>query len=145
MVAVKAGARARAGIGVVLVFVGLLAAVFMVWNSARRAAGMAAAASSDEKQFAQAAQGQKTKVVIEISQAANGTIRGQVLQQKSETVYARTSTPAVVHSNAQTKIVMGKREDVRAGAVVHVTGSSENDHSITAEQIVILTGYVKVQ
>jgi len=145
MVAVKEGARARVGVGVVLVFIGLFAAAFMVWNSARRAAGMAAAATSDEKQFTQAAQGQKTKVVIEISEASNGTIKGQVLQQKSETVYARTSTPAVVHSTAQTKVVMGKPEDVRAGAVVHVTGSTENDHSISAEQIVILTGYVKVQ
>lgn len=68
-----------------------------------------------------------------------------MLQQKSETVYARTSTPAVVHASPQTKIVMGKAEDVHAGAVVHVTGSAENDHSISAEQIVILTGYVKVQ
>jgi len=145
MVSAKENARARAGIGVILVFIGLFAAGFMTWNSARRAAGMAAAASSDEKQWAQAEQGRKTKVVIEISETANGTIKGHVLREKSETVYTRTNTEAVVHLSTETKIVMGKPDDVQAGAVVHVTGNSENDHSVIAQQIVILTGYVKVQ
>jgi hypothetical protein len=145
MVSVKENSRTRAKVGVLLVTVGLLAAGFMVWNSARRAASMAAAASSDEKQFAQANQGQKIKLVMEIEEAANGTLKGKVLQQKSETVYARSATAAVVRCGSETKIVMGKPEDVRTGAVVHVTGTSERDRTITAEQIVILTGYVKVQ
>jgi len=145
MVSVKENSRTRAEIGTLLVVVGLLAAAFMVWDSARRAASMAAAASADEKQFAQAAQGQKIKLVIEIEETSNGTIKGKVLQEKSETVYARTGTAAIVHSGSQTKVVMGKPEDVHAGAVVHVTGTTERDRSITAEQIVILTGYVKVQ
>jgi len=50
-----------------------------------------------------------------------------------------------VRWNAQTKIVMGKETDIHAGAIVHVTGTVRNDHAIQAEQVVILTGYVKVQ
>lgn len=40
---------------------------------------------------------------------------------------------------------MGKLGDLRAGAVVHVKGTIGDDHHIAAEQIVILTGYVKVR
>jgi len=40
---------------------------------------------------------------------------------------------------------MGKAEDVRAGAVVHVTGKMAADRSVQATQIVILTGYVQVK
>jgi hypothetical protein len=50
-----------------------------------------------------------------------------------------------VKFNAQTKIVMGKPADVHAGAIVHVTGTVQKDRVIAAEQIVVLTGYVKVQ
>ena len=39
----------------------------------------------------------------------------------------------------------GKPADVKAGAIIHITGTVHNDHNVQAEQIVILTGYVQVQ
>jgi len=144
MPSVRQGASVRMRVGICFVVVGLLAIVCVVWNSARRAGNMAAAAASDEQQFSQTAAGEETKIVLEIESAADGAIKGKVLEKKSDTVYTRTNTAAVAHSGSQTKFVMGKADDARAGAVVHVTGAAEKDHSITAEQIVILTGYVKV-
>lgn len=76
---------------------------------------------------------------------ADGKITGKLLERKTEEVYARTTTPVTLQSNAQTKMVMGKAADVHSGAVVHVTGTVQKDHSVQAEQIVILTEYVKVQ
>ena len=145
MASVKQSQRMRFRVGMTLIVVGVFATVFVLWNAARRAGSMAAAAASDERQFAQTGAGEKTKVVIEIASAADGTIKGKVLQKKSETVYGRTNSEALVHWNGQAKIVMGKEDDVHAGAVVHVTGTTGKDHSIRAEQIVILTGYVKVE
>jgi len=145
MASANQSARVRLRVGISFVVVGALATAFVLWNSARRAGNMTAAAASDEQQFTQAAAGEKTKIVVEIESAADGTIKGKVLQKKSDTVYARTNTAAVVHSGSQTKIVMGKEDDVHAGAVIHVTGTAGKDHSITAEQIVILTGYVKIE
>jgi hypothetical protein len=69
----------------------------------------------------------------------------EVAGKKTEEIYARTATPVTVQWNAQTNIVMGEMADVHAGAVVHVTGTVQKDHSSDAEQIVILTGYVKVR
>jgi hypothetical protein len=40
---------------------------------------------------------------------------------------------------------MGKQADIHQGAVVHVTGNVQEDRSVAAKQIVILTGYVKAQ
>jgi len=50
-----------------------------------------------------------------------------------------------VQFSAQTKMVMGRPEDIRPGAIVHVTGTVRKDHGLDAGQIVILTGYVHVE
>ena len=144
MPSIEQSTRLRTKVAVLLIAVGVVAIVFVLWNSVRRVGSMTAAAAG-EQEFAQTNASEKTKTVIEIDSAADGTIKGKLLQKKSETLYARTDTSTVVHSNPQTKIVMGKDGDVRPGAVVHVTGVTGKDRSIAAEQIVVLTGYVKVQ
>ena len=89
---------------------------------------------------------QKFPGELEIAEAGSeGKITGKLLQKKTEEIYTRTATAVTVQSNRQTKIVMGKPADVHAGAVVHVTGTVQKDQVIAADQIVILTGYVKVQ
>ena len=40
---------------------------------------------------------------------------------------------------------MGNAEDIRAGAVVHGSGTVASDRSIQAQQLVIPTGYDRVQ
>ena len=133
-------------IWILFVTAAILAAALAVWTSARKAGRMTAAAASNEQQFAQATPGAKIKLVIEITDSAPaGTIRGKLLQKKTETIYVRTPTQVMVRSSAQTKLVMGQQSDVHPGAVVHVTGTAGKDHNIDAEQIVILTGYVQVQ
>jgi uncharacterized protein YdeI (BOF family) len=123
----------------------LLLVALAVWNSARMSISMSAAAS-DEQQFAQTAPGTNTKIVVEIAESApEGTAKGKILQEKTKELYTRTTSSATLRWNTQTKIVMGKEADIHPGAVVHVTGTIRNDRAIQAEQLVILTGYVKVQ
>jgi uncharacterized protein YdeI (BOF family) len=136
--------RGRVGWFAIIAVIALLA-IFAVWKSASMSKSMSAAAS-DEKQVLQSAPGTKTKFVLEIGEpTAEGTIRGQLLQKKTEEIYARTTTSVTVQFNAQTNFVMGKKSDIHAGAVVHITGTVKDDHRVQAEQIVILTGYVKIQ
>lgn len=120
--------------------------VLAVWKSARTSGTMSAAAASDEWQLSQNTPGTKTKVVVEIRESnPEGTIRGKLLQKKTEEIYTRTTTAVTVLSDSQTKLVMGKRSDLRPAAVVHVIGTIRDDHSIQAAQLVILTGFVQVQ
>jgi putative AlgH/UPF0301 family transcriptional regulator len=140
-----AGRRARTVWFVLIALVALLFA-FVVWKSGGTAKMMSAAAASDEQDFSRSAVGSSAKFVLEIAEAGSeGKITGKLLQKKTEEIYTRTATGVTVQSNSQTKIVMGKPADVHAGAVVHVTGTVQKDHVIAADQIVILTGYVKVQ
>jgi hypothetical protein len=123
----------------------VLLASLAVWKAARASRSMSAAAEN-EQQFAQTAPGTKTKIVVEIKEVTReGKIQGKLLQKQSEEIYARTKTAATVRFGDATSIVMGKRSDVHAGAIVHVTGTARADGSVAASQIVILTGYVRVQ
>ena len=72
-------------------------------------------------------------------------IRGKLLEKQDETHYARTGNQAEVGWGKDTAIVMGKAEDIQAGAIVHVTGKVAADRSVQARQIVILSGYVQVK
>ncbi len=90
--------------------------------------------------------GDTTKFVEKIS-ASNepGTLTGIVLKKKTDDLYLETTDRATVHWDSQTKIVMGKSDDLHPGAIVHITASVLEDHTFAAQQLVILTGYVKVQ
>jgi hypothetical protein len=133
-------------IWLVLVAMVVLLFAFVIWKSGSMAKQMSTMAASNEQEIAQSAVGAQTKFVLEVgATSAEGRMTGNLLEKKAEEIYARTTTPVTVQWNAQTKIVMAKMADVHAGAVVHVTGTVQKDHSIDAEQIVILTGYVKVQ
>jgi hypothetical protein len=106
------------------------------------------AASSGE--FAGLKAEDEAKIVVEITDVSgsggeNGHIRGKLLEQRDETHYTRTANPAEVSWGKQTALVMGKAEDICAGAIVHVTGTMSADHSVVAKQIVILTKYVQVK
>ena len=143
---VNSGERRAGQIWFVLIAIVVLLCTFVVWKSGSMAKMMSAVAASSEQDFSRSAVGTQAKFVLEIVEAnPEGKIMGKVLQKKTEVIYARTATAATVYSDARTKIVMGKLADVRAGAVVHVTGTVQKDHSIAAEQIVILTWYVKLE
>jgi hypothetical protein len=136
--------RARVVWGILIAVVVLLFAL-AVWKSGATAK-MMSVASSDEQEFSRSAAGSVAKFVTEITEvSAEGKITGRLLQKKTEEVYARTATVAMMQPSDHAKIVMGKSADLRAGAVVHVTGTMLKDHAVAAEQIVILTGYIKVQ
>jgi hypothetical protein len=87
----------------------------------------------------------EAKIVVEVSQTQERKILGNLLEKQHETHYRRTTNPVEVTWTSDTKLVMGNAQDIRAGAVVHVSGTVAGDRSIQAQQLVILTGYVEVK
>jgi uncharacterized protein YdeI (BOF family) len=137
--------RSRLAWSAIIAFLVALAS-FAIWQSARTAASMSGAASSEENQFAQAQVGSEVKVAVEVASAgADGTLRGILLQKKTEEKYARKCMEVVAHIADHTAYVMGKRDDVHPNAVIHITGVVQKDRSVDAEQIVILTGYIHLE
>jgi hypothetical protein len=101
--------------------------------------------AANSAEFAQLKARDETKIVIEVSEASEKRIRGKLLEKQDETHYARTTNLADVAWGKDTALVMGKAEDIRAEAIVHVSGKVADDRSVQARQIVILTGYVQVK
>jgi len=118
--------------------------LFYVWRGGTRMMKMQTSAANST-QFAQLKPQDATAIVIEAKDVSAIRIGGTLLQKRDETHYTHTAIPCKVQWDPQTKIVMGKAEDIRAGAVLHVVGKVLADHSVQASQIVILTGYVQVK
>jgi len=117
---------------------------FAMRRSMRKAAQMRAdttvAAASPLKA------GDEVKAVLEITAASPAaSVEGNALEKQTETVYKRTGSTMKIAFDSATPVVMGKASDIHEGAVVHVTAKMGTDHLLHASQIVILTGYVKVQ
>ena len=115
-----------------------------VWRGAARMLQMQTQSASNA-QLAQLKTDDPVKVVMEISDASPGRFRGKLLEKRDETHYSRTNKLVDAAWDSQTALVMGKAEDVRSGAVLHVTGKLTADRTVKASQIVILTGYVHVK
>ena len=119
------------------------------WRGAGRTMRMHTEAASNEE-FALLKADAETKIVIEVAEVSGGGgseghLRGKLLEKQDETHYTRTANQAEVTWRKGTALVMGKAEDIHAGAVVHITGKMSTDRSVRATQIVILTGYVQVK
>lgn len=118
--------------------------VVFVWQGAGRMGSMRTQ-TANHAEFAQLKPQDNTKIVVEVTETSAGRIRGKLLEKRDETHYARTGSWAEVAWGKDTALIMGKAEDIHAGAIVHVSGQVAQDHSVQAHQIVILTGYVQVK
>jgi len=121
----------------------VLSLVF-VWRGTGRMMRMQTHAAN-QAEFVQLKPQDTAKIVVELTEATEGRIRGNLLEKQDETHYMRTGSQAAVVWGKDTTIVMGKAEDIHPGAIVHVAGKVAADHRVQAEQIVILTGYVQVK
>jgi hypothetical protein len=114
------------------------------WRVGSRAMKMNAGADVTA-QLDQVKSGEEVKVVLEVTSSAAQNLRGTLLDKQTETLYKRSGRVTEVVWDADTKIVMGKAADIHPGAVIHVSGTVVVGDKIKARQIVILSGYVKVQ
>jgi len=138
--------RRQSGLVVILALIVGLGMV-STFTVARRSMHMASAmaATTDQTAFAQAAPGSKVQAAVEITAVgAAGSAQGKLLDRERGDLYKRTPAAVKIGYSDATPVVMGKLADLHAGAVVHVKGTIGQDHSVAAEQIVILTQYVQV-
>ncbi len=137
--------RSRMARWIGLIVLVLAVTVVAVWSVGSRAMRMqTAAAATGDDQLAKAQPGSQVKAVVELTSAGDGKAEGLVLDKQSENAYRRGKATVQIDFAAATKFVMGSADDLRKGAVVHVTGTVAQDRRLEATQIVILTGYVSV-
>jgi hypothetical protein len=89
--------------------------------------------------------GTQAKAVIRLDQVAGERLKGTLLERESDTAYRvpiGSGSAVTVFLAPETSVVMGRPQDVAAGAIVQLVGTLDQDHVLRAKQIVILTGYV---
>jgi hypothetical protein len=127
----------------------LIALALLSFLAMRRSLGKAMRMNSETtaaSALPQIKPGEEVKVVVEVTAVAPGaSVAGNTLEKQTETVYRRTGSATKIGYDDATPIVMGKAADVHEGAVLHITAKMGDDHVLHATQIVVLTGYVKVQ
>jgi hypothetical protein len=123
--------------------------LLFVWSGAGRMMRMQTQ-TANRAEFAQLKTQDETRIVIEVTETmaettSKGRIRGKLLERQDDTHYLRTANPADVAWDNDTRLVMGKADDIHPDAILHITGKVAADHCVQASQIVILTGYVQVK
>lgn len=93
--------------------------------------------------------GQSAKAVVLLNRVDHAKLSGTLLQRESDTVYQRSAGQASSQVDAlltpYTAVVMGRPQDITAGAVVQVAGNLDGSHVLHTKQVVILTGCVRVE
>jgi hypothetical protein len=125
----------------------LLLAVVMVWavRGVRLRAARMKAADTQASAFFAMTTGTPTKAVVLLDGVAGKDLKGKLLQRETDTVYRQTNEAGsriYAGLRPETSVVMGKPEDIVPGAIVQISGTLDANHSLQANQIVILTGYV---
>jgi Kef-type K+ transport system membrane component KefB len=131
-----------------IIFLAVLAAVG-VWaiRGVLVRAQQMSTADTTASTFASISPGSSTKAVVRLESVSGKELKGTLLEKQGDTVYLlpSESTPTVIAAlTPDTSVVMGKPKDIAVGAVVQLAGVLDADHVLQTNQVVILTGYVRV-
>jgi hypothetical protein len=131
-----------------IIFLAVLAsvAVWAIRGVLGRAQQMSTADTSAST-FASISPGSSAKAVVRLESVSGKELKGTLLEKQGDTVYLlpSESTPTVIAVlTPDTSVVMGKPKDIAVGAVVQLAGVLDADHVLQTNQVVILTGYVRL-
>jgi hypothetical protein len=84
--------------------------------------------------------------VVRLESVKGNELKGTLLERQSDTVYLLPSerTPVIAVLTSDTSVVMGKPQEIAVGVVVQLGGTIDANHVLQTNQVVILTGYVRV-
>jgi hypothetical protein len=111
-----------------------------------RARRMSTADTSDSL-FESIAPGSSAKAVVRLDSVKGEELKGTLLEKQSDTVYRvpfRRTAAAIAVLTPDASVVMGKPQDIAVGAVVQLAGTIDASHILQTNQVVILTGYVRL-
>ncbi|GER89586.1 hypothetical protein KDW_37480 [Dictyobacter vulcani] len=97
-------------------------------------------------QLASAAAGSSTNVMCEIiSTSTHHSLQGYVLERTNDGSYARTQHIITVTWQSDQNVNMGHPQDLQPGAIVQISGQVDQAKVLHANQISVVTNYLKVK
>lgn len=126
-----------------LVLLGLALAVAAGLLSSRM---MTRGASPAANAIGSADSGTPMDMVVELTGDSAGDLTARLLAKRGD-AYVRGADTLRIHLMPDAKLMMGGRADLKPGAVLQLHGilESASRRLLDAEQVVFLTGYVKVE
>lgn len=127
-----------------LFFLGIVAAVAVpiYWRYSSMIGG---SAPQTVQQFAASTPGAQAQIAVEVSgMPSDSMLTGSLLQKNADGTYSRTAKIVSVKWRSA-KIVMGSSSDVKVGAILQISGTLSTNDTLTAVQIVILTGFAQLK
>lgn len=89
--------------------------------------------------------GAAIKAVVRIeSQTGPNAHSAELLESAGGTGYRGTASHIRVALGANTSVIMGAPGDIKPGAVIQANGAIDSARTLHADQIVILSGFVRV-
>ena len=97
--------------------------------------------------FASISPGSSAKAVVRLDSVKGKELKGTLLEKQSDTVYRvpfRRTAAVIAVLTPDASVVMGKRQDIGVGAVVQLAGTIGASHILQTNQVVILTGDIRL-
>jgi hypothetical protein len=97
--------------------------------------------------FESIAPGSSAKAVVRLDSVKGEELKGTLLEKQSDTVYRvpfKRTAAVIAVLTPDASVVMGKPQDIAVGAVVQLAGTIDASHIFQTNQVVILTGYVRL-
>jgi hypothetical protein len=104
-------------------------------------------ADTSDSLFESIAPGSSAKAVVRLDSVKGEELKGTLLEKQSDTVYRvpfRRTVAVIAVLTPDASVVMGKPQDIAVGAVVQLAGTIDASHILQTNQVVILTGYVRL-
>jgi hypothetical protein len=139
----------RGRVLIALVVLGLAAAVAVPLSTMSRMG--AGARPVTEAELTALGPGQTVDLALEVTRVTGESVTGEssfaatLLERAEQGGYRRTGRSLRVRWRPDTAVVMGGREEVRAGAVVQARGRVAGEDLVDAARLVVLTGYAAIR
>ena len=125
----------------------LLVAIAIPIYFAGNIMNMSGSAPENATQLKSASQGSQATIALEVTSvnANNTLLAGNLLQKNSDGSYTKTQQTDQVQVQNTTSFTMGSSTDMKAGAVLQISGRTGQNNIVNADQIVVLTNVVHVK
>jgi hypothetical protein len=128
-----------------LAILACLAAVARIGFDVNRRAGGMRTVTATAASILAAAPGARIKTMVRIERATGpNSYAAEVLESRDGVNYHPTPTHIRVVLGGDTAVVMGGVADIAPGAVIQLSGKTDDAHTLHAKKVVILSGYVRI-
>ncbi|GHO82140.1 hypothetical protein [Dictyobacter formicarum] len=132
--------------GIIALIIGIVAIILLYLYANRLITVPGSVQIATGPQLASVTAGSQTSVVCEvISSSSNNSLEGYVLERANNGSYQRTNNIVHVVWGAKQQVSVGRNQDIHQGAIVQADGHVDAAKVLHADQLSVITNFIKLQ